>query len=253
MTEPVIEARDVRLSFGATEALRGASLAVNAGEVVAVMGPSGSGKSTLLHCLAGILVPDAGQVQFSGRRIDLLPESQRSALRRDRFGFVFQFGQLVPELTAEEKLIPVELNVEGDQGHTYKGTISSFDNRINVSSGTIRARARFANEDHALVPGMFVSVRLAGTSDATALLVPLRAIGSNQSKKFVYVADGDNKVAYREVTLGRQVGSGERIVLSGVQEGDRVIVDGVQHVKPGAPVEVREASAGNAPGAVAAN
>jgi putative ABC transport system ATP-binding protein len=111
MTEPVIEARDVRLSFGATEALRGASLAVNAGEVVAVMGPSGSGKSTLLHCLAGILVPDAGQVQFSGRRIDLLPESQRSALRRDRFGFVFQFGQLVPELTAEENVaLPLLLN-----------------------------------------------------------------------------------------------------------------------------------------------
>jgi putative ABC transport system ATP-binding protein len=111
MTEPLIEARDVRLSFGATEALRGASLAVNAGEVVAVMGPSGSGKSTLLHCLAGILVPDAGQVQFSGRRIDPLPESQRSALRRDRFGFVFQFGQLVPELTAEENVaLPLLLN-----------------------------------------------------------------------------------------------------------------------------------------------
>ena len=68
------------------------------------MGPSGSGKSTLLHCLAGILVPDAGEVHFAGRRIDTLPEAQRSALRRDRFGFVFQFGQLVPELTAEENV-----------------------------------------------------------------------------------------------------------------------------------------------------
>lgn len=111
MTQPMIEARDVRLSFGATEALRGASLAVNAGEIVAVMGPSGSGKSTLLHCLAGILVPDAGQVQFSGRRVDTLPETERSALRRDRFGFVFQFGQLVPELTAEENVaLPLLLN-----------------------------------------------------------------------------------------------------------------------------------------------
>ncbi len=111
MTEPLIEARDVRLSFGATEALRGASMAVDAGEVVAVMGPSGSGKSTLLHCLAGILVPAAGEVQFSGRRIDMLPETQRSALRRDRFGFVFQFGQLVPELSAEENVaLPLLLN-----------------------------------------------------------------------------------------------------------------------------------------------
>jgi putative ABC transport system ATP-binding protein len=68
------------------------------------MGPSGSGKSTLLHCLAGILVPDAGQVHNDGRRIDTLPEAERSALRRNRFGFVFQFGQLVPELTAEENV-----------------------------------------------------------------------------------------------------------------------------------------------------
>ncbi|HJQ00316.1 MAG TPA: ABC transporter ATP-binding protein [Jatrophihabitans sp.] len=100
----VIEGQEISLSFGNTPALRGASVSVNAGEIVAVMGPSGSGKSTLLHCLAGILVPDSGQVQFAGRRIDLLREQERSALRRDRFGFVFQFGQLVPELSAEENV-----------------------------------------------------------------------------------------------------------------------------------------------------
>jgi putative ABC transport system ATP-binding protein len=75
------------------------------------MGPSGSGKSTLLHCMAGILVPDAGEVLFDGRRLDLMRESERSALRRDRFGFVFQFGQLVPELTAAENVaLPLLLN-----------------------------------------------------------------------------------------------------------------------------------------------
>ena len=68
------------------------------------MGPSGSGKSTLLHCLAGILVPDSGEIHFDGRRVDTMRETERSALRRDRFGFVFQFGQLVPELTAEENV-----------------------------------------------------------------------------------------------------------------------------------------------------
>jgi putative ABC transport system ATP-binding protein len=99
-----IEARDVVLSFGQTPALRGATMAVRAGEILAVMGPSGSGKSTLLHCLAGILVPDAGEVWFAGRRIDTLREQERSTLRRDRFGFVFQFGQLVPELSAEENV-----------------------------------------------------------------------------------------------------------------------------------------------------
>jgi putative ABC transport system ATP-binding protein len=100
----VVEARGVTLSFGQTPALRGASLAVSRGEILAVMGPSGSGKSTLLHCLAGILVPDAGEIHFAGRRVDTLPEQERSTLRRDRFGFVFQFGQLVPELTAEENV-----------------------------------------------------------------------------------------------------------------------------------------------------
>jgi putative ABC transport system ATP-binding protein len=103
-TAKIIEARNLSLSFGSTPALRGASLAVRPGEIVAVMGPSGSGKSTLLHCLAGILVPDEGEVWFGGQRLDTLSDDQRSALRRHRFGFVFQFGQLVPELTTEENV-----------------------------------------------------------------------------------------------------------------------------------------------------
>ena len=100
----IIEARGVVKSFGQTPALRGATIAVGPGEIVAVMGPSGSGKSTLLHCLAGILTPDEGEVWFAGQRLDTLRETQRSELRRDRFGFVFQSGQLVPELTAEENV-----------------------------------------------------------------------------------------------------------------------------------------------------
>jgi putative ABC transport system ATP-binding protein len=100
----LIEARDLFLSFGSTPALRGASLAVRPGEIVAVMGPSGSGKSTLLHCLAGILVPDQGEVWYGGERLDSLSDDRRSELRRDRFGFVFQSGQLVPELAAEENV-----------------------------------------------------------------------------------------------------------------------------------------------------
>jgi putative ABC transport system ATP-binding protein len=100
----VLEARNVVKSFGVTPALRDASVTVARGEILAVMGPSGSGKSTLLHCLAGILVPDDGQVVYDDTRLDILRENQRSALRRDKFGFVFQFGQLVPELTAEENV-----------------------------------------------------------------------------------------------------------------------------------------------------
>jgi putative ABC transport system ATP-binding protein len=100
----IIDARDVVKSFGQTPALRGATVAVQPGEILAVMGPSGSGKSTLLHCLAGILTPDAGEVHFNGQRLDTLNENRRSDLRRDQFGFVFQSGQLVPELTAEENV-----------------------------------------------------------------------------------------------------------------------------------------------------
>jgi putative ABC transport system ATP-binding protein len=103
-TAKIIEARDLFLSFGSTPALRGASLTVRQGEIVAVMGPSGSGKSTLLHCLAGILVPGEGEVWYGGQRLGTLSDDRRSALRRDKFGFVFQSGQLVPELTAEENV-----------------------------------------------------------------------------------------------------------------------------------------------------
>jgi len=103
-TAPVLAARGVTRSFGATEALRGADLTVGYGEVLAVMGPSGSGKSTLLHCLAGILRPDSGEVRFAGRRTDQLGERARTELRRRSFGFVFQFGQLVPELTAADNV-----------------------------------------------------------------------------------------------------------------------------------------------------
>lgn len=101
---PLVAARGVTRSFGATEALRGADVEVGAGEIVALMGPSGSGKSTLLHCLAGILTPDAGEVWFDGARLDTLGDRARTELRRRRFGFVFQFGQLVPELAAIENV-----------------------------------------------------------------------------------------------------------------------------------------------------
>jgi putative ABC transport system ATP-binding protein len=100
----VIAARDVYRSFGQTPALAGASLSVTGGEILAVMGPSGSGKSTLLHCLAGIFTPDSGEVWFDGQRLDTLSDTKRTELRRTAFGFVFQFGQLVPELTVADNI-----------------------------------------------------------------------------------------------------------------------------------------------------
>ena len=109
-TEPLIVARGLTLAFGRTEVLRGVDLDLPRGEVTAVMGPSGSGKSTLLHGLAGLLVPDSGSVVLDGRRLDNLPDRQRSRIRLTRMGFVFQFGDLVPELSMVENVeLPLRL------------------------------------------------------------------------------------------------------------------------------------------------
>ena len=107
----LLEAGNVHKSFGQTAALRGIDFSLAAGEIVAVMGPSGSGKSTLLHCLAGISLPDRGEVTFDGRSMAVLGDAERSRLRRTAFGFVFQFGQLIPELSAiENTALPLLLN-----------------------------------------------------------------------------------------------------------------------------------------------
>ncbi|MEU8259437.1 ABC transporter ATP-binding protein [Micromonospora sp. NPDC048999] len=99
-----LEARGVVKAYGRTPALRGVTLDVAEGEIVAITGPSGCGKSTLLHCLAGILRPDSGEVTWRGERIDTWSEAARSRLRRTDFGVLFQFGQLVAELTAAENV-----------------------------------------------------------------------------------------------------------------------------------------------------
>jgi multidrug efflux system membrane fusion protein len=138
----------------------------------------------------------------------------------------------------QQSAIPVDLTVQGDTGanaHAYHGTIESFDNHINNGSGTIRARAHFANEDGSLVPGMFVSVRMGGNTQNGALLVPDSAIGNDQSKRFVFVVGAGNKAEYRTITLGDEV-DGNRVVTSGLKAGDRVILDGLQRLAPGASV-----------------
>ncbi len=108
----LLEAAGLVKTFGATPALDGAGIAIRAGEIVAVMGPSGSGKSTLLHCLAGIVRPDAGLIEYDGRDVTAMSDAERSALRRREFGFVFQFGQLVPELPCVEN-VALPLRLEG--------------------------------------------------------------------------------------------------------------------------------------------
>jgi len=146
----------------------------------------------------------------------------------------------------QDQQIPVELTLDGGN-RTYEGTIYSFDNKIDTSSGTIRARAKFANEDGSLIPGMFVSVKMASSYEFNGILVPERAVSSDQSKKYVYVVDQDNKVVYRELELGQQV-NGQRIVIAGLKAGEKVIVDGLQHVRPDSIVTPQDISSDNSSG-----
>ncbi|MEU0664559.1 ABC transporter ATP-binding protein [Streptomyces lavendulocolor] len=109
-TSEILSATGVDLFYGAQMAVRDAHLSVARGEVVAITGQSGSGKSSLLYCLAGVLPPARGDVRFEGRSLTRLGDDEISGLRRERFGFVFQYGELLPELTIEENTaLPLRL------------------------------------------------------------------------------------------------------------------------------------------------
>lgn len=139
-----------------------------------------------------------------------------------------------------EREIPVKLFINGNKQDVYTGTIYSFDNRLDVTSGTIRARAKFDNKNGVLVPGMFVTVALGKSDEEEVLLVPQQAVSTDQNKKFVYVVDKDNKAIYREVTLGKEY-ENQRILLKGLEPNDRIVISGIQHIKTGDMVNPEEA------------
>lgn len=135
--------------------------------------------------------------------------------------------------------MPVELRLAGDDAVVYKGRIHSFDNRLNTSSGTIRARAIFQNTDGVLIPGMYAGVRLGSPEAIDTLLISERAIGTDQDKKYVYLVNNESKIIYREVTLGGRA-EGKRIVLSGLKVGDKLVVNSLQRVRPDMAVKAIE-------------
>lgn len=136
-SSPLLATHDITKSFGAVRALAGISMRVEQGESVAIMGPSGSGKSTLLHCLSGVLVPDDGVVDFDGGPLSALNDRQRSHLRLSEFGFVFQDGQLLPELPARENVaLPLMLT-----GTSRRLALAAADDMLGrIGLGELRGR-----------------------------------------------------------------------------------------------------------------
>ncbi|MGH8189074.1 MAG: efflux RND transporter periplasmic adaptor subunit, partial [Steroidobacteraceae bacterium] len=130
---------------------------------------------------------------------------------------------------------PVLMGLANEDGYPHQGSMAFVDNQIDSRTGTIRARAAFDNKDGYLTPGLFARVKLLGHNSYRAVLVDDRAIGTDQSQKFVYVVDAENKVSYRAVKIGR-VTDGLRIVQQGLQPGETVVVNGLQRVRPGVTV-----------------
>jgi membrane fusion protein, multidrug efflux system len=131
--------------------------------------------------------------------------------------------------------VPVQLGLADESGYSRNGVIDSVDNQLDTSSGTIRVRARFDNADGTLIPGLYARIKVSGSAPHSALLIDDAAVGTDQDKKFVFVVDQNNQVAYREVQLGAMQGN-LRVVLSGLKSGERIVVNGTQRVRPGATV-----------------
>lgn len=134
--------------------------------------------------------------------------------------------------------VPVALGLANENGYSRKGVVTSVDNRLDTSSGTIRVRASFENADGALVPGLYARVKVGGGDAHPALLIDDAAVGTDQAKKFVLVVDANSKVQYREVQLGG-LSDGLRVVTAGLKPGERIVVNGLQRVRPNDPVKAK--------------
>jgi multidrug efflux system membrane fusion protein len=130
---------------------------------------------------------------------------------------------------------PIRMALANDDGFPRQGRLDFLDNQIDGATGTIRGRAVFRNTNGLLTPGLFVRIRLAGTGSYHGLLIQDRAVGTDLSKKFVYVVGPNHEIEYRTVTLGPMV-DGLRVVRSGLAAGEPIVINGLQRVRPGAQV-----------------
>jgi len=252
----VLTATDLVRSFGKTPALRGVSCAIRPGEIVAITGPSGSGKSTLLLCLAGVLQPDAGSVTFDGRRIDRLTERERSRLRRTEFGVLFQFGQLVSELTVGEN-VALPLLLSGARRKAALRTAADWLDRFGVAeladrhpgelSGGQQQRAAVAR---ALVtePRVLFADEPTGALDSLAgeqLLTQLTRVAKENGTAVLIVTHEAQVAAYaqREIALwdGSVVDDGlTDAPTAGARPGSRLHADADEPDTVGDPVATFE-------------
>ncbi|HEY4246065.1 MAG TPA: efflux RND transporter periplasmic adaptor subunit [Lacunisphaera sp.] len=150
---------------------------------------------------------------------------------------LLKFNRIAREnhLLMESGHVPVDMQLEDEMDYPRHGFIESMDNHVNPETGTLTVRMLFPNQDGALLPGLFARVRVPVSSPQNTLLVSERAIGTDQSQKFVLTVAKDNMVAYRTVKLGGNF-DGKRVVREGLAPGETIIVDGLQRVRPGMTV-----------------
>ena len=141
-------------------------------------------------------------------------------------------------VSARDEQIPAEMELSDETGFPHKGFIDFVDNRVDPNTGTMRARGVFANTDHGLSPGFFGRIRIPGSGKYPALLIPDRALGSDQALKFVYVVNAEKKVEFRPVTIGPII-DGLRVVKTGLKAGEPIIVEGLLRVRPGVVVDAK--------------
>jgi multidrug efflux system membrane fusion protein len=250
-----VAAAESRVGFAATDAARAARLIeANAIAKRDVDEKQNASREAIANLKTAKAALDTAKINLAYTEI-LAPVSGRVSRAELTVGNIVSTGATAPLLTTLISVSPiyasfdvdeqtylsslsqangkaaVSLGLANETGYSRNGVVDSVDNQLNTASGTIRVRARFDNANGALVPGLYARVKVAGAVAHAAVMVNDAAIGTDQAKKFVLVVDGDNRVQYREVTLGNLY-EGLRVVTSGLQAGERIVVNGVQRARP---------------------